>query len=92
LLSSEVRTTVLGHVQRGGDPTPFDRVLATRFGHHAAELVLARRFGEMVTLSGARITSVPIARVANVQRVVTPDHELVTMARDIGVCLGDAPA
>ncbi len=92
LLSSEVRTTVLGHVQRGGDPTPFDRVLATRFGHHAAELVLARRFGEMVTLSGARITSVPIARVANVQRLVTLDHELVTMARDIGVCLGDAPA
>jgi len=89
LLSSEVRTTVLGHVQRGGDPTPFDRVLATRFGHHAAELVLARRFGEMVTLHGARIASVPIARVANVQRTVTLDHELVAMARDIGVCLGD---
>ena len=88
-LKSEVRTTVLGHVQRGGDPTPFDRVLATRFGHHAAELVLAQRFGEMVTLDGARIGSVPIARVANVQRKVTPEHELVTMARDIGVCLGD---
>lgn len=89
LLASEVRTTVLGHVQRGGDPTPFDRVLATRFGHHAAELVLAGRFGEMVTLDGARLASVPIARVANVQRTVTLDHELVTMARDIGVCLGD---
>lgn len=89
LLRSEVRTTVLGHVQRGGDPTPFDRVLATRFGHHAAELVLQRRFGEMVTLHGSSIGSVPMARVANVQRLVTPDHELVTMARDIGVCLGD---
>ncbi|WP_024537447.1 6-phosphofructokinase [Comamonas badia] len=88
-LRSEVRTTVLGHVQRGGDPTPFDRVLATRFGHHAAELVLAQRFGEMVTLDGARIGSVPIAAVANVQRKVTPEHELVVMARDIGVCLGD---
>lgn len=88
LLKSEVRATVLGHVQRGGDPTPFDRVLATRFGHHAAELVLQRRFGEMVTLHGARIGSVPMAKVANVQRTVTPDHELVTMARDIGVCLG----
>ncbi|MCZ2104040.1 MAG: ATP-dependent 6-phosphofructokinase [Comamonadaceae bacterium] len=91
LLNSEVRTTVLGHVQRGGEPTPFDRVLATRFGHHAAELVLARRFGEMVTLSGARISSVAMACVANVQRTVPPDHELVTMARDIGVCLGNAP-
>jgi|TARA_B100001105_G_scaffold248292_1_gene233894 ATP-dependent phosphofructokinase / diphosphate-dependent phosphofructokinase len=88
-LKSEVRTTVLGHVQRGGDPTPFDRVLATRFGHHAAQLVIAGKFGRMVTLQDGRIGSVPIADVANTQRTVPPGHELITTARDIGVCLGD---
>ena len=74
---------------RGGEPTPFDRILATRFGHRAAQLVLQRKFGRMVTLRGARLASVPIADVANIQRLVSPAHELVKMARDIGVCLGD---
>ncbi len=88
-LKSEVRATVLGHVQRGGDPTPFDRVLATRFGHHAAQLVIDGRLGHMVALQNGLIGSVQIAQVANTQRTVPPDHELITMARDIGVCLGD---
>jgi 6-phosphofructokinase 1 len=87
-LASEVRATVLGHVQRGGDPTPFDRVLATRFGHHAARLVTEGQFGRMATLQGGQIGSVPIAEVANTQRKVPLDHELITIARDIGVCLG----
>lgn len=88
-LQSEVRTTVLGHVQRGGDPTPFDRVLATRFGHHAAQLVMEGRFGHMVTLQDGRIGSVAIADVANTQRTVPLTSDLITMARDIGICLGD---
>ena len=92
LLHSEVRTTVLGHVQRGGDPTPFDRVLATRFGHHAAQMVLAGEFGRMVTLQRGAIDSLPIAAVANSQRLIPLDHELLQMARDIGICLGDAAA
>ena len=89
-LKSEVRTTVLGHVQRGGDPTPFDRVLATRYGHHAAELVLKGQFGQMVTLQKGQIASVPIADVANTQRTVPLDSPMLTMARDIGICLGQA--
>lgn len=88
-LKSEVRTTVLGHVQRGGDPTPFDRVLATRFGHRAAQLVLDGQWGHMVTLQDGQIGSVPIAQVANTQRKVPLAHELIVTARDIGVCLGD---
>lgn len=88
-LKSEVRTTVLGHVQRGGDPTPFDRVLATRFGHHAAQLVLGGQFGHMVTLQDGKIGSVAIADVANTQRTVPLDSDLITMARDIGICLGE---
>ena len=88
-LKSEVRATVLGHLQRGGDPTPFDRVLATRFGHRAAQLVLAREWGRMVTLQQGEIGSVALGDVANTQRKVPLDHDLVTTARDIGICFGD---
>ena len=88
-LKSEVRATVLGHLQRGGDPTPFDRVLATRFGHRAAQLVLAREWGRMVTLQQGEIGSVALGDVANTQRKVPLDHDLVITARDIGICFGD---
>ena len=88
-LKSEVRTTVLGHLQRGGEPTPFDRVLATQFGHAAAELVLRGEFGRMVTLQRGRIGSVPIEEVANTQRKVPMDDPLLITARDIGICFGD---
>ena len=87
-LASEVRATVLGHVQRGGDPTPYDRVLATQFGHAAAELVLRGEFGRMVTLQNGRIGSVPIEQVANIQRTVPMNDSLLVTARDIGICLG----
>jgi 6-phosphofructokinase len=87
-LTSEVRTTLLGHVQRGGSPTAFDRVLATRFGCHAAELVQQGHFGRMVTLQGDRIASVPLADVAGRIRTVPPDHELLRTARSTGVMLG----
>ena len=85
-----MRATVLGHVQRGGEPTPFDRVLATQFGHHAAQLVLSGRFGRRVTLQGGVIGSVAIADVANTQRTIPLDHPMLVMARDIGICLGEA--
>jgi 6-phosphofructokinase 1 len=89
-LKSEVRTTVLGHLQRGGDPTPFDRVLATQYGHHAAQLIIRGQFGRMVTLQHGRIDCVPIESVANTQRTVPADDPLLLTARDIGICLGDA--
>ncbi len=60
-IGKEVRTTVLGHVQRGGSPTPYDRVLATRFGLHAAEAVHAGKFGQMVALHGTTIGLVPLS-------------------------------
>ena len=87
-LASEVRATVLGHVQRGGAPTAFDRVLATRFGHHAAQLVRAGTFNRMVTLQRGELDSVPLADVAQRQRTVPPDHPLLVTAREIGVSLG----
>nr|WP_316644026.1 ATP-dependent 6-phosphofructokinase [uncultured Roseateles sp.] len=88
LLKSEVRATLLGHVQRGGSPTPFDRVLATRFGYAAAQRVLRREWGYMVALQGAEIVSVPMAAVAGCSRPVPADHELLTAARGLGISLG----
>jgi 6-phosphofructokinase 1 len=87
-LASEVRTTQLGHTQRGGTPTPFDRVLATEFGYHAAELVRSGRFGRMVAWQDGRVTSVPIADVAGRNRTVPLDHTLLAAARALGTSLG----
>jgi 6-phosphofructokinase 1 len=64
---------LLGHVQRGGSPTPFDRVLATRFGWHAAELVQTGEFGRMVALQGDRVTSVGLELVAGWNRPKSAD-------------------
>ncbi len=89
LLHSEVRATVLGHVQRGGVPTPFDRVLATQFGNQAAQLVMARQFNRMVTLQGGQLGSIALADVAHQHRNVPLDHPLLLAARQIGVSLGD---
>jgi 6-phosphofructokinase 1 len=87
-LQSEVRSTLLGHTQRGGTPTAYDRVLATRFGWAAAGLVREGRFGRMVVLRGDDIDSVDIASIAGRNRPVPPDHPLLRAARDIGVMLG----
>jgi 6-phosphofructokinase 1 len=89
-VTSEVRTTLLGHVQRGGTPTAFDRVLATRFGYHAAGLARAGQFGRMVALQGEACTSVPLADVAGRSRQVPPGHELLQAARGLGIVLGAA--
>jgi 6-phosphofructokinase 1 len=89
-LKSEVRATVLGHVQRGGSPTPYDRVLATQYGNAAAGLVLQGDFGRMVTLQGGALTSIPIDEVAGKNRGVAADDPLLACARQIGVMLGDA--
>ena len=88
LLASEVRATQLGHVQRGGAPTPFDRVLATRFGWHAAQRVRAGQWGGMVVLQGDAISSVPLDTVAGRNRPVPADAPLLAAARGLGVCLG----
>jgi ATP-dependent phosphofructokinase / diphosphate-dependent phosphofructokinase len=88
LVASEVKATVLGHLQRGGAPTPFDRVLATQFGTQATAMVCRGEFGRMVTLQGGVLGSVELAAVAGGNRRVPPDHPLLTSARQIGVCLG----
>ncbi len=85
----EVRVTVLGHIQRGGSPSPFDRILSTRFGVAAVELIARREFGKMVALRRTRIETVSIAEAVGRMKAVDPNDELVQMARAIGVCFGD---
>jgi phosphofructokinase-like protein len=85
----EVRATVLGHIQRGGSPSPFDRILATRFGAAAVELIARGGFGRMVCLRNTRIEDVEIAHAIGALKIVEPDGELVRMARSIGVSFGD---
>jgi 6-phosphofructokinase 1 len=79
LTGFETRVTVLGHLQRGGTPTPFDRVLATRFGVAAVDLAAARRFGEMAALRGTKIVGVPLSEACAEVRGVDP--ELLDVAR-----------
>ena len=83
------RVTVLGHLLRGGTPSAFDRVLCTRFGVKAAELVAGRRWGRMAALRGDEVVSVPIRQVAGKVRKVPPGHPLVAAARSVGTSFGD---
>ncbi len=88
-LASEVRATVLGHVQRGGTPTAFDRILATQFGHAAAEMLAEGQFNRLVTLNSNRIDSVPLAEVAERVKTVPTDHPLLKAAWAMGVSTGE---
>jgi len=87
-IDHEIRVTVLGHLQRGGSPSAFDRILGTRFGVHAAELCFHDNTGQVVALRGQEVTSVALeSAIANPKRV-PPDGELVGVARAVGIELG----
>jgi 6-phosphofructokinase 1 len=88
-LGRETRCVLLGHLQRGGAPTSADRLLATRFGVHAVERVLAREWGTMVALTPPDLTTIALDRVIKRQRTVPPDCDLVRAARAIGIGFGD---
>ena len=85
----ETRATILGHLQRGGSPTAYDRILASRLGREAALMALNGRHGYMVGLKGTEIEPFPIAQLAGKQRLVEPGHHLVLTARSLGTCFGD---
>ncbi len=88
-LDRDVRTVVLGHLQRGGTPTAFDRMLATEFGAHAVRLVHEGRFGEMVCYRPPEIASVPIATAIRQLSTVDPHGSAVQSARALGIGFGD---
>jgi 6-phosphofructokinase 1 len=89
LTGVETRVIILGHLQRGGKPTDFDRILATQFGKKAVDLVLAEKFGEMVSLQCGEITSVPIESAIRNLKKVNLDSPLIEAARGVGTCFGD---
>jgi 6-phosphofructokinase 1 len=89
LCGKEARSVLLGHLQRGGSPTSFDRLLATRFGARAVELALAGEFGNMVAFHPPDIVAVPLERVVGRTRTVPRDFDVVRTARSVGVSLGD---
>ena len=86
----ETRVTILGHLLRGGIPTPADRLLATRYGFAAVQQGADRNFGQMVALRGNEIVTVPIVEVAGKTRTIPPDSPLIALARSVGTCLGDS--
>lgn len=84
----ECRATILGHVQRGGTPTAFDRTLATRFGYEAVCLLTSGQAGRMVALRGGKISSVTLASVSGKQRTIPADNSLMAAAKAVGTSFG----
>ena len=87
--NKEVRVSVLGHLQRGGSPTPFDRILATRFGVAAVDLIAEGRFGKMVCLRNEHIEAVDIAEAIGRLKTVDPNGQMVHTAKAIGISFGE---
>ncbi len=88
MTGQEIRVTVPGHIQRGGTPCPYDRMLATRFGTAAAELIEAKKYGRMVAMKGGQMVSVPLGEVAGKLKKVPAGCGLITTAREIGIGFG----
>jgi ATP-dependent phosphofructokinase / diphosphate-dependent phosphofructokinase len=88
LTGLETRETVLGYIQRGGTPSPMDRVLATRYGSAAADMIAERNYGKMVALRNNEIISVPLADVAGKLKLVEPNDPLIIQARSMGTSFG----
>jgi 6-phosphofructokinase len=79
-------------LQRGGSPIAFDRLLSTRFGVHAAHMVMRGEFARMAALRGNEIVSVPIAEVAGKNKFVPLDHDLIRAAKSVGTSFGEPEA
>ena len=88
-IGSEVRVTVPGHIQRGGQPCPYDRVLSTRIGAGAAEAILDEEYGVMIGVVNGKIKRVPLAECAGKLKMVSPKDQTVKAAKQIGISFGD---
>ena len=86
---AETRVTVLGHIQRGGQPSARDRLLASAFGVHAVDLIAQGKFDRMVAWWHREVIDVPLAEAVSAPHTVDPDGPSVHTARGLGICLGD---
>lgn len=89
LTGQEVRVTVPGHTQRGGEPCPYDRVLSTRLGAEAVQLIMKKAYGRMVAVQNNKITSVPLEEVSGRLKMVDPGHPMIREAKMVGISFGD---
>ena len=85
----EARAVIPGHIQRGGSPSAYDRVLSTQFGVHAAELIRDEKYGYSVALVGNNVTHNKLSDIAGVPKLVPQDHQMVKLARQMGITFGD---
>ena len=85
----ETRVIVLGHLQRGGSPTPFDRILSTKFGAFAISMAAKQRFGCMAALKGTKIVDVKIEEAIANQKLVKPEDQAVLAAKAVGISFGE---
>lgn len=89
LTGRETRVTVLGHLQRGGSPTAFDRILSTRYGVAAVDTIAAGNFGSMVSLRTPFVTTITLQEAIGELKKVPVDHDLVQAAKAVGISFGD---
>ena len=85
----ETRTSVLGYLQRGGNPSPYDILLATKLGNAAADFLANKDFGKLVAVKDGKITGTPLSEVAGVIKEIPEDEPMLKTARELGICLGD---
>ena len=88
-LAQDVRAIVPGHLQRGGDPTSTDRLLCSRFGAMAGELVEKGLYGNMTALKGTEIVAVPLSEVAGKLKTIPPDSQFIRQAKQLGISMGE---
>ena len=89
MIGIETRETKLGYTQRGGTPSPIDRVLATRYGSLAAELIANEKYNCMVAINNEILNTIPLEKVGGKVKTVPPDHHLLKIGRQMGTCFGD---
>ena len=85
----EIRVTVPGHTQRGGSPVPFDRVISSRLGVAAAELIAKEDYGKLLIMKGYDVTTLPLEKTAGKLKYVSPDDQIVLQAKHLGISFGD---
>lgn len=86
---AETRVVVPGHIQRGGSPSAYDRILATQFGVQAAELIYQKKFAYTVAMQKSKLTQNPLKDVAGKTKLVSPTDDMVRIAKNMGLCFGD---
>ena len=88
-ITDEIRTSSIGHAQRGGQPCSYDSFMAQMFGAYGAKLILDHHFGELVVLKNQEITSIPLSKSAGLLKKVDPDMAIIKLAKDMGISFGD---